>query len=83
MLKLHYTFRKEVGLAFELEQYVRDILNPWETGTLDQNLSDIVAAAMESASLPPAIGLAKSLDLNSSFETKSLLDVGGGSGCFR
>jgi predicted O-methyltransferase YrrM len=51
----------------------------WETGQLDVETARGIAAFMHSHSLGAAMGMAQRVDFAG---VKSLLDVGGGSGCF-
>src|SRR5579872_2767269 len=53
--------------------------NLWETLEMSPEMSRAFTAAMHSHSLPAALGLATNGDFA---DVRSLLDVGGGSGCF-
>jgi hypothetical protein len=54
-------------------------VNAWASGEIDIEGARRVAASMQSHSLAAAIALARNADLDG---VRSLLDVGGGSGCF-
>ena len=51
----------------------------WATGNISMEQAIMIAAAMHSHSMPAAVGLARNYDLTG---IRSILDVGGGSGCF-
>ena len=54
-------------------------VDSWESGQLSPEMARSICAFMHSHSLPAALGVAQSLRFA---ETRRLLDVGGGSGCF-
>lgn len=59
-------------------------MQAWDTGMLQsEEQAERIAAAMHSHSLGPSIAVAKAIDLTQKYGTKGLLDIGGGSGCFR
>lgn len=76
------TFQAEMN-KIESEYASNDtgIINEWEAGEIDPEHAAKFTEFMNSVHLSSAIGFAKNFDL-SLFGVKSLLDVGGGSGCF-
>lgn len=67
----------------ETEHYVNEtgIISEWEAGEIDPDHAARFTEFMNSVHLSAAIGFAKNFDL-SQFGVKTILDVGGGSGCF-
>jgi len=55
------------------------IIEEWESADIPPERATVITRAMHSHSLAAAIGLAQRIDLSG---VRSLLDVGGGSGCF-
>jgi acetylserotonin N-methyltransferase len=51
----------------------------WETGQIDPQMARMIAAFMNSHSVPTALAVAQQAPLR---DVRHLLDVGGGSGCF-
>ncbi len=82
-----FNIRKEIFEAemirIQSEHYVNEtgIINEWQTGEIDSEHAVRFTEFMNSIHLSTAIGFAKNFDLKQ-FGVKSLLDVGGGSGCF-
>jgi acetylserotonin N-methyltransferase len=58
------------------------IISAWENGTVDVKEAAKFSDLMHSISLDAAIYLAKHVKLKEEFNVTSILDVGGGSGCY-
>ena len=79
-----YELDEKLAKSIESEESALewDICKGWEKGEVDVDSAAKFSIIMHGASLGPANYLANTIDLEKKYQIKSLLDVGGGSGCY-